>query len=39
MKSTVLGTGAWGTTLAQIIVDAGHDVVMWGRNADRKSVV
>jgi len=34
MKSTVLGTGAWGTTLAQIIVDAGHDVVMWGRNAD-----
>ena len=34
MRSTVLGTGAWGTTLAQIIVDAGHDVVMWGRNAD-----
>jgi glycerol-3-phosphate dehydrogenase (NAD(P)+) len=34
MKSTVLGTGAWGTTLAQIIVDAGHDVLMWGRNAD-----
>ncbi len=34
MKSTVLGTGAWGTTLAQIIVDAGHDVLMWGRNSD-----
>jgi glycerol-3-phosphate dehydrogenase (NAD(P)+) len=33
MKSTVLGTGAWGTTLAQIIVDAGHDVLLWGRNA------
>jgi len=33
MKSTVLGTGAWGTTLAQIIVDAGHEVLLWGRNA------
>jgi len=33
MKSTVLGTGAWGTTLAQIIVDAGHDVLLWGRNS------
>ncbi len=32
MKSTVLGTGAWGTTLAQIIVDAGHEVLLWGRN-------
>ena len=33
MKSTVLGTGAWGTTLAQIIVDAGHEVLLWGRNS------
>ena len=33
MKSTVLGTVAWGTTLAQIIVDAGHDVLLWGRNS------
>ena len=32
MKSTVLGTGAWGTTLAQIIVYAGHEVLLWGRN-------
>ena len=34
MKSTVLGPGAWGTTLAQVIVDAGHEVLMWGRNSD-----
>jgi len=33
MKSTVLGTGAWGTTLAQIIIDAGHEVLLWGRNS------
>ena len=31
---TVLGTGAWGTTLAQVLCDAGHEVLMWGRNAD-----
>ena len=34
MKSAVLGTGAWGTTLAQVIVDAGHEVLMWGRNSN-----
>lgn len=34
MRSAVLGTGAWGTTLAQVIVDAGHEVLMWGRNSD-----
>ena len=31
---TVLGTGAWGTTLAQVLCDAGHEVLMWGRNAE-----
>ena len=31
---TVLGTGAWGTTLAQVLCDAGHEVLMWGRNVD-----
>lgn len=29
---TVLGTGAWGTTLAQVLCDAGHEVLIWGRN-------
>ena len=31
-RVTVLGTGAWGTTLAQVLCDAGHEVLMWGRN-------
>ncbi|MEI8066708.1 MAG: NAD(P)H-dependent glycerol-3-phosphate dehydrogenase [Actinomycetes bacterium] len=31
---TVLGTGAWGTTMAQILCDAGQEVLLWGRNAD-----
>ena len=32
MKVTVFGTGAWGTTMAQVLVDAGNDVLVWGRN-------
>lgn len=31
-KVSVLGAGAWGTTLAQVLVDAGQDVLIWGRN-------
>lgn len=33
-KVTVLGAGAWGTTLAQVLCDAGNDVVLWARNSD-----
>ena len=32
-KITVLGAGAWGTTLAQVLCDAGNDVVIWGRSS------
>lgn len=31
---SVLGTGAWGTTFAAVLGDAGNDVLMWGRNAN-----
>ena len=30
--AAVLGTGAWGTTFAQVLADAGLTVAMWGRN-------
>jgi glycerol-3-phosphate dehydrogenase (NAD(P)+) len=33
-KFTVLGSGAWGTTMAQVLCDAGQDVLIWGRNLD-----
>lgn len=33
-RATVLGTGAWGTTLAQVLSDAGHEVLVWGRNSE-----
>ena len=32
MTITVLGTGQWGTALAQVLIDAGNDVLIWGRN-------
>lgn len=32
MKISILGSGAWGTTLAMVASDAGHDVLIWGRN-------
>ena len=32
-RVSVLGSGAWGTTLAQVLADAGRDVLIWGRNA------
>ena len=31
---SVLGSGAWGTTMAQVLVDAGNSVQIWGRNAN-----
>lgn len=34
MRVSILGSGAWGTTLAMVASDAGHDVMIWGRNAD-----
>lgn len=33
-KVTVIGAGAWGTTLAQVLCDAGNDVLLWARNEE-----
>lgn len=32
MKITVIGTGSFGTSLAMVLVDNGHDVHIYGRN-------
>lgn len=29
MKALVVGAGAWGTTFAQVLADAGHEAVVW----------
>lgn len=31
MKIGVIGTGAWGTALAQVLTDNGNSVLMWGK--------
>jgi len=31
-KVTVFGAGAWGSTMAQVLSDAGNEVLIWGRN-------
>ncbi len=33
-KVTVFGAGAWGSTMAQVLHDAGNDVLLWGRSAE-----
>jgi glycerol-3-phosphate dehydrogenase (NAD(P)+) len=30
-KITVLGAGAWGSTMAQVLDDGANDVLLWGR--------
>ena len=35
MKITVMGSGAWGTALALVLVDNGHDVTLWTYKAQQ----
>lgn len=32
MKAVVLGSGGWGTALAQVLCDNGHDVTLWSHS-------
>jgi glycerol-3-phosphate dehydrogenase (NAD(P)+) len=33
-RVTVFGAGAWGSTMAQVLHDAGNDVLLWGRSSE-----
>ena len=34
MKVTVVGSGSWGTAIANIFADAGSDTLLWGRDTE-----
>ena len=35
MKATVLGAGAWGSSLAKLLHESGNEVTLWAHNAKR----
>ena len=35
MKTTVLGSGGWGTALALVLCDNGHDVTLWSHSPEK----
>lgn len=35
MKAAILGAGAWGTALARLLIDAGHEITLWGHDPAR----
>lgn len=39
MRVTVVGAGAWGTALANLLCQNGHDVTLWGHDVENLEIV
>ncbi len=39
MKCGVVGAGGWGTALARLLANAGHDTSLWARDPDRAAEI
>jgi len=39
MNFAVLGAGGWGTAVARLLANQGHETTLWARNPDRASVI
>lgn len=38
-KVTVLGAGSWGTALATVLADNGHDTLIWSHREDQATEI
>ncbi|MEA4941526.1 MAG: NAD(P)H-dependent glycerol-3-phosphate dehydrogenase [Oscillibacter sp.] len=39
MKTVVLGSGGWGTALAMVLCDNGHDVTLWSHSPEKAALM
>ncbi len=39
MNFSVLGAGGWGTAVARLLANHGHETVLWARNPDRARLI
>ena len=39
MKAVVLGSGGWGTALAMLLCDNGHEVTLWSHSAEKAELL
>ena len=39
MKAAVLGSGGWGTALAMVLCDNGHDVTLWSHSPEKAALL
>jgi glycerol-3-phosphate dehydrogenase (NAD(P)+) len=39
MQVAVVGAGSWGTALAKLLGEKGHDVVLWGRSPEQLAAI
>ena len=39
MRFAVLGAGGWGTAIARLLANDGHEAVLWARDPDRAAVI
>ena len=39
MRAAVIGSGAWGTALALVLLENGHEVTLWSHTREESGVL